>query len=501
MAIAGTFDPAAIEGDLYATWEREGLFAPDGNGKPYSIAIPPPNVTDRLHVGHAFQHTLMDALIRYQRMNGARALWQTGTDHAQIATQMVVERQLLAQGIALEDIGRDGFVAKVWEWKESTGDSISSQIRRMGSSVDWARERFTMDEGFSRAVTEVFVRLHEDGLIYRGKRLVNWDPQLKTSISRSGSGERRRAGPSLAHPLSAGERRRHGGRPTPFGGGDHAPGDNARRYRGGGPSKRRTLCSAGGVRSGAAAGRTPHSGDRGRLRGPRFRFRLRQDHPGARFQRPRHRAAPRPRDDQHPERRCQRERQRAAKLPGSGSLRSPQAHRRRPRCRWPPRVCGTTHGHRAEGRPLEGDRRTVADRPVVREDRPARRAGHRCRGRRRREVRAEAVRKHVLRLDAQHPGLVHQPPAVVGASHSRLVRRARQRLCGAQRNGSEGARRLGRGRGAAPGRRRAGHVVFVRLVDLRHARLAGEDAGTRRLPPHQRAGDGLRHHLLLGGRG
>ena len=183
MAIAGTFDPAAIEGDLYATWEREGLFAPDGNGAPYSIAIPPPNVTDRLHVGHAFQHTLMDALIRYQRMNGARALWQTGTDHAQIATQMVVERQLLAQGIALEGIGRDGFVAKVWEWKDSTGDSISSQIRRMGSSVDWTRERFTMDEGFSRAVTEVFVRLHEDGLIYRGKRLVNWDPQLKTSIS------------------------------------------------------------------------------------------------------------------------------------------------------------------------------------------------------------------------------------------------------------------------------------------------------------------------------
>ena len=183
MTIAGTFDPAAIEGDLYAKWEREGLFAPDGDGAPYCIAIPPPNVTDRLHVGHAFQHTLMDALIRYQRMNGARALWQTGTDHAQIATQMVVERQLLAEGVTLEDIGREGFIAKVWEWKESTGGNISAQIRRMGSSVDWTRERFTMDEGFSRAVMEVFVRLHEDGLIYRGKRLVNWDPQLKTSIS------------------------------------------------------------------------------------------------------------------------------------------------------------------------------------------------------------------------------------------------------------------------------------------------------------------------------
>ena len=183
MSLSGTFDPAAIEGDLYAEWEREGLFAPEGNGAPFCIAIPPPNVTDRLHVGHAFQHTLMDALIRYQRMNGARALWQTGTDHAQIATQMVVERQLLAQGISPQAIGRDAFIAKVWEWKHSTGNSISSQIRRMGSSVDWSRERFTMDEGFSRAVMEVFVRLFEDGLIYRGQRLVNWDPKLKTSIS------------------------------------------------------------------------------------------------------------------------------------------------------------------------------------------------------------------------------------------------------------------------------------------------------------------------------
>ena len=183
MSLSGPFDPAAIEGDLYAKWEREGLFAPEGDGAPFCIAIPPPNVTDRLHVGHAFQHTLMDALIRYQRMNGKRTLWQTGTDHAQIATQMVVERQLLAQGISPQAIGRDAFIAKVWEWKHSTGNSISSQIRRMGSSVDWRRERFTMDEGFSRAVMEVFVRLFEDGLIYRGQRLVNWDPKLKTSIS------------------------------------------------------------------------------------------------------------------------------------------------------------------------------------------------------------------------------------------------------------------------------------------------------------------------------
>ena len=201
MSIDGSFNPDAIEGELYARWERSGAFAPDGwngrsgsnepggpggpdsNGEPYCIAIPPPNVTDRLHIGHAFQHTLMDALIRYKRMDGKQALWQTGTDHAQIATQMVVERQLMAQGIALDDIGRDAFIDKVWAWKHGTGDNISRQIRRMGSSVDWARERFTMDKGFSAAVVEVFVRLYEDGLIYRGKRLVNWDPALKTSIS------------------------------------------------------------------------------------------------------------------------------------------------------------------------------------------------------------------------------------------------------------------------------------------------------------------------------
>ena len=183
MTITGTFDSHAIERDLYAEWERQGAFAPTGNGTPYCIAIPPPNVTDRLHIGHAFQHTLMDALVRYQRMSGRRALWQTGTDHAQIATQMVVERQLLAEGASRQDLGRDKFVERVWDWKRSTGSSISQQIRRMGSSVDWSRERFTMDEGFSRAVVEVFVRLFEDGLIYRGQRLVNWDPVLRTSIS------------------------------------------------------------------------------------------------------------------------------------------------------------------------------------------------------------------------------------------------------------------------------------------------------------------------------
>ena len=179
----GNFEPHAIEESLYAEWEASGVFAPSGNGVPYSIVIPPPNVTGRLHMGHAFQHTLMDALIRYQRMSGRQTLWQTGTDHAGIATQMLVERQLQEQGVSRTELGRERFIDKVWDWRHTSGNDISRQLRRMGSSVDWSRERFTMDEGFSRAVVEVFVRLHEEGLVYRGKRLVNWDPELGTSIS------------------------------------------------------------------------------------------------------------------------------------------------------------------------------------------------------------------------------------------------------------------------------------------------------------------------------
>ncbi len=178
-----TFDPQTIEWSLYEEWEARGWFAPAGHGEPYCIAIPPPNVTGRLHLGHAFQHTLMDALIRYQRMRGRSTLWQMGTDHAALATQMLVERQLATEGVDPEAIGRDAFMARVWEWYERHGDEISRQLRRMGSSVDWGRQRFTMDAGFSTAVREVFVRLYDDGLIYKKKRLVNWDPALQTAVS------------------------------------------------------------------------------------------------------------------------------------------------------------------------------------------------------------------------------------------------------------------------------------------------------------------------------
>jgi valyl-tRNA synthetase len=177
------YAPAEIEARRYQQWERAGYFAPRGDGRAYCIMLPPPNVTGTLHMGHAFQDTIMDALTRVQRMRGAAALWQPGTDHAGIATQMVVERQLEADGTRRTDLSREQFVERVWGWKEQSGGTIVRQMRRLGASVDWSRERFTMDPGLSAAVTEAFVRLHEEGLIYRGKRLVNWDPVLKTALS------------------------------------------------------------------------------------------------------------------------------------------------------------------------------------------------------------------------------------------------------------------------------------------------------------------------------
>ncbi|MDX1705992.1 valine--tRNA ligase [Pseudidiomarina sp.] len=178
-----TYSPNAIEEALYQQWEQNGYFKPSGQGESYCIMIPPPNVTGSLHMGHAFQHTIMDTLTRYKRMDGYNALWQVGSDHAGIATQMVVERKLAAQGVTRQELGREAFIDKVWDWKAESGGTITQQMRRLGDSVDWERERFTMDEGLSQAVKEVFVRLHKENLIYRGKRLVNWDPKLQTAIS------------------------------------------------------------------------------------------------------------------------------------------------------------------------------------------------------------------------------------------------------------------------------------------------------------------------------
>ncbi|MDE9428376.1 valine--tRNA ligase [Xenorhabdus bovienii] len=181
-----TYNPTEIEQPLYNHWEKNGYFKPNGDTsrESFCIVIPPPNVTGSLHMGHAFQQTIMDTMVRYQRMQGKNTLWQAGTDHAGIATQMVVERKIAAEeGKTRHDYGRDAFIDKIWQWKAESGGNITNQMRRLGNSVDWERERFTMDEGLSKAVKEAFVRLYQEDLIYRGKRLVNWDPKLRTAIS------------------------------------------------------------------------------------------------------------------------------------------------------------------------------------------------------------------------------------------------------------------------------------------------------------------------------
>ena len=179
------YEPKLTEKEIYKNWEESGFFEakPDKSKEPFCIMIPPPNVTGTLHMGHGFQNTLMDSLIRHKRMLGFDVLWQVGVDHAGIATQMVVERQLEAEGLTREEIGREEFEKKVWEWKESSGNKITQQLRRLGASVDWSREAFTMSDDLSLSVKEVFIRLYDEGLIYRGERLVNWDTVLGTALS------------------------------------------------------------------------------------------------------------------------------------------------------------------------------------------------------------------------------------------------------------------------------------------------------------------------------
>src|ERR1700681_4722436 len=180
-----TYRPAEVEAKFYAIWEASGAFAadPGSAAPPYTIMMPPPNVTGSLHMGHAFTFTLQDILIRYHRMKGRDALWQPGTDHAGIATQMVVERQLELEQTSRHKLGRDAFIDRVWRWRAESGGTITRQLRALGASPDWSRERFTLDEGLSAAVRKVFVALHKEGLIYRDKRLVNWDPRLHTAVS------------------------------------------------------------------------------------------------------------------------------------------------------------------------------------------------------------------------------------------------------------------------------------------------------------------------------
>ncbi len=271
-----TFDPAEIESRWYAHWEEKGLFAPERPGRePWTIVNPPPNVTGSLHIGHALDNTLQDILVRHARLKGKDALWVVGTDHAGIATQMVVERQMARTQQKRTDFTREEFVAKVWEWKEESGGEITQQLRRLGCSMDWANERFTMDEGFSKAVLKVFVDLYNQGLLYRDKRLVNWDPGLGTAICDLEVETTRDQRQLLASALSArGRQRASSGR-------DDAARDDARRHGGRGEPDRRALYGA-GRQEGAPADHRPADPDH-RRRACRSRARLGrgEDHAGA----------------------------------------------------------------------------------------------------------------------------------------------------------------------------------------------------------------------------
>jgi valyl-tRNA synthetase len=248
-----TFDPSAVEARISARWEEAEAFkagrADRRDAVPYTIVIPPPNVTGSLHMGHALNNTIQDILCRFERMRGKDVLWQPGMDHAGIATQMVVERQLAERQIQRRDLGREEFINRVWEWKEESGGTIVRQLKRLGASCDWSRERFTMDEGLSRAVLKVFVDLYKQGLIYKDKRLVNWDPKFQTAISDLEVQQIEVKG-NLWHIRYA--------RPLHHGG-HHPSRDDARRRGRGRPSGRRALQGSGRQVCHPAAGRPAHS--------------------------------------------------------------------------------------------------------------------------------------------------------------------------------------------------------------------------------------------------
>ena len=376
MELAKSFEPHAIERRWYPIWESRGYFAARARPRsrpPYCIQLPPPNVTGTLHMGHAFQQTLMDALIRYHRMRGYNTNWVAGTDHAGIATQIVVERQLEAEGKTRHDLGREKFVERVWEWKEESGSTITRQMRRLGASANWtsptpkarAAGYFTMDARMSRAVVEVFVRLHEQGLIYRGKRLVNWDPVLGTAVSDLEVDSEEEDGKmwEIRYPLADGA--------GASGGRDHAAGDDARRRRGRGAT-RRTSATAHliGKQRQAAAHRPHHPGHRRRLRRPGVRHRLRQDHAGARLQRLPGRAAPQPAADQHPHARRARSTT-TRRRPTAAWIASTRASACSPTCEAQGCWSSPRRPHKLQGAALgthRRDRRADAHRPVVRED-------------------------------------------------------------------------------------------------------------------------------------
>ena len=438
-----TYRPADFEGRLYELWETSGGFAGNpGGSTPWCVMMPPPNVTGSLHMGHALNNTLQDVLTRYRRKTGRNALWQPGMDHAGIATQMVVERQLADEGTDRRSLGREAFIDRVWSWKAESGGAIGRQLRRLGSSPDWSRERFTMDEGLSRAVIEVFVTLYRQGLIYRDKRLVNWDPVLGTAISDLEVEQREMRDGKLWHiryPLE--------GRP-----GEHIVvattrpetmlGDTAVAVH---PEDERYRALVGGRAVLPLVGRylpivadeyaDPEQGSGAVKITPAHDFndfevgrrhdldvvnvfdaeaRINENAPEA------YRGL---------DRMEARERV-LADLEAQGLIEAVEAHR----------------PHRAPRRPLRRGDRAVAHRPVVRRCRDAGQARDRGGGGRPHPLRARALGEHLFRVDAQHPALVHFSSALVGAPHPGVVRPRRPGL-------RRDLRSRGRGTGGAALRR------------------------------------------------
>ena len=329
-----TYRPAEIEAKFDRLWQQGGYFAPvdDPDARPYCIVIPPPNVTGSLHMGHALNNTIQDALIRFHRMRGRAALWQPGSDHAGIATQMVVERELAKEGLTRRALGRDKFVERVWAWKEQSGGLISRQLHRLGASADWSRERFTMDEGLSAAVRKVFVDLYRDGLIYKDKRLVNWDCQLQTAVSDLEVDPKEVDGHLwyIRYPIE-------GDAGPPRHGRDHPAGDHARGHRRRGPPRRPPLPGPDRQARDPAAGRPAPADRRRRVLRSGEGLGRGQDHPGARLQRLRGRAPPRPRHDQHHGHGGAPQRRGAGALSRPGAVRRARARARRPRGAGPDR--------------------------------------------------------------------------------------------------------------------------------------------------------------------
>ncbi len=459
---------------------------PNSNATPYTIMIPPPNVTGSLHMGHALTFTVQDTLIRWQRMKGRDVLWQPGTDHAGIATQMVVERLLAEQGTDRRALGREKFVERVWQWKAESGGTITQQLRRLGASLDWPRERFTMDDGLSVAVRKVFVDLYREGLIYRDRRLVNWDPKLQTAISDL-EVENLEVKGSLWHiryPIEGMPGRFitvATTRPeTMLGDTAVAVHPEDERYRD--LVGRHAILPLVGRRIPIIADdySDPEKGTGAVKITPAHDFndfevgqRHRLPMPSILDRRGTRRAGG--------DRRCAgagRGRGRSGVRPHAGRQgphRRAQGDRGGARTARPAREDRTVHAPGAARRPRRRADRAAADDAVVLQCRGAGEAGDRGGGDRQDRVRAEAVGEHVLRLDARHPAVVHLAPALVGASHPGVVRSGRRDLRRVQRGGSQGsgARALRPRRTADPGRGRAGHLVQFRAVAVLDAGLAG----------------------------